>query len=79
VFNIELGFDYFFGTAGCSTSDAPYCFIENDQTVGIPSRYSTEELHQLPGFYVGLMVSDWSEPDVDVELAGKGSARSQRQ
>jgi len=68
---IELGFDYFFGTAGCSTSDAPYCFIENDRTVGIPSINSTEELNQLPGFYPGLMVSDWSEPDVDVELAEK--------
>lgn len=68
---IELGFDYFFGNAGCSTSDAPYCFIENDRTVGIPNIHSTEDLHALPGFYPGLMVEDWSEPDVDAELAGK--------
>jgi len=30
----ELGFDYFFGTLGCSTSDPPYCYIEQDYTVG---------------------------------------------
>lgn len=68
---IELGFSYFFGTAGCSTSDAPYCFIEGDRTVGIPSVPSTEELHALPGFYPGLMVPDWSEHEVDVQLAAK--------
>ena len=68
---IELGFDYFFGTAGCSTSDSPYCFIENDRTVGIPSVPSTEELHKLPGFYPGLMVPDWSEEDVDAAFTEK--------
>ncbi len=24
---VELGFDYFFGSLGCTTSDPPYCFI----------------------------------------------------
>ena len=61
----ELGFDYFFGTAGCSTSDSPYCFIKNDRTVGTPSVPSTEDLHKLPGFWPGLMVPDWVEEDVD--------------
>ena len=68
---VELGFDYFFGTAGCSTSDSPYCFIENDRTVGIPSVRSTEELHKLPGFYPGLMVPDWTEEDVDFTFLKK--------
>ncbi len=67
----DLGFDYFFGTAGCSTSDAPYCFIENDSWVGIPSVQSSEELHKLPGFYPGLMASDWDLEQVDVKLAEK--------
>lgn len=62
---IDLGFDYFFGTSGCSTSDSPYAFIENDKTVGIPSVMSTDSLHKLPGFLPGLMVPDWSEEDVD--------------
>ncbi len=71
---IELGFDYFFGTAGCSTSDAPYCFIEQDRTVGIPSVPSTEELHELPGFYPGLMAPDWDETTVDMTFVDKAVA-----
>ena len=62
---VDLGFDYFFGTSGCSTSDSPYAFIENNKTVGIPSVMSTDSLHKLPGFLPGLMVPDWSEEDVD--------------
>ncbi|MCK4516280.1 MAG: sulfatase-like hydrolase/transferase, partial [Spirochaetaceae bacterium] len=34
---LDLGFDYFFGTSGCSTGQPPYCFIEDRHTVGIPS------------------------------------------
>ncbi|MFQ6131951.1 MAG: arylsulfatase [Armatimonadota bacterium] len=34
----DLGFDYAFFTAACSTMDGPFCFIENDRTVGIPDR-----------------------------------------
>ena len=71
---IELGFDYFFGTAGCSTSDAPYCFIEQDRTVDIPSVPSTEDLHALPGFYPGLMSPDWSETEVDATFVDKSVA-----
>lgn len=65
----DLGFDYFFGTAGCSTSDAPYCFIENRSWVGVPSVQSSEELHKLPGFYPGVMTPDWDLEQVDVKLA----------
>jgi len=68
---VDLGFDYFFGTAGCSTSDPPYVFIENRHTVVIPSVFSTEELHKLPGFVPGLMDPDWSEEDVDPLLTQK--------
>ncbi|MFA9452912.1 MAG: sulfatase-like hydrolase/transferase [Candidatus Aminicenantaceae bacterium] len=67
----DLGFDYFFGTAGCSTSDAPYCFIENDSWVGVPSVQSSDDLHKLPGFYPGLMAADWDLEQVDVQLAEK--------
>jgi len=67
----DCGFDYFFGTAGCSTSDPPYAFIENRHTVGIPTVQSTDELHALPGFYPGLMTPDWVEEDVDDRLVEK--------
>ncbi|MFC2166413.1 arylsulfatase [Acidobacteriota bacterium] len=69
----DLGFDYFFGTAGCSTSDAPYCFLENDSWVGIPSVHSSDELNKLPGFYPGLMTPDWNLEQVDVKLAEKAT------
>ncbi|MCA9839117.1 MAG: arylsulfatase [Trueperaceae bacterium] len=71
---LELGFDYFYGTAGCSTSDPPYCFIENNRAVDIPSISSPEALNELPGFYPGLMVPQWVEAEVDIHLALRARA-----
>jgi len=39
------GFDYYFGT--CVPNYPPYCFIENDRTVGIPTEATTE--FETPG------------------------------
>jgi arylsulfatase A len=64
---INNGFDYFFGTAGCSTTDPPYVFIENDHTVGIPSKLSTEEMH----CDLGLMVPGWVQENVDPTFTKK--------
>lgn len=66
-----LGFDYFFGTSACCTSDPPYCFIENDRTVTVPTRMSREEWRGLPGFVPGPMADDWSETDCDFTLTRK--------
>jgi arylsulfatase A-like enzyme len=66
-----LGFDHFFGTAACCTSDPPYCFIENDRTVVVPTRTSREEWRGLPGFVPGPMADDWSETDCDFTLTRK--------
>jgi arylsulfatase A-like enzyme len=68
---VERGFDSFFGTAGCSTSDAPYCLIRDDRTVGIPSMPTPEDLNALPGFYPGLMVPGWRPEDVDVAFVNE--------
>jgi len=68
---VDLGFDYFYGTAGCSTSDSPYVFIENKHAVSIPTKVSPEEYHKLPGFVPGLMADDWSQEDVDPRLTKK--------
>jgi arylsulfatase A len=53
---LELGFDQFFGI-GSSNNMFPYCFLEKDRTVGIPSlpkdpHYDTEGARGLmtPGF-----------------------------
>jgi arylsulfatase A len=57
-----LGFDYFFGIAG-SLDMAPYCHIENDRTVGIPSVPKTPmNAQQQPGF----MTPGWEDDQVDI-------------
>ena len=38
----EVGFEYYFGTD--VPNWPPYCFIENDRTVGIPSEYADPDL-----------------------------------
>ncbi len=68
---LEREFDYFFGTAGCCTSDPPYCFIENKKTISIPSVMTPREMYERPGVVKGLMASDWSQEDVDVRLTEK--------
>lgn len=68
---LDVGFDYFFGTQGCSTGDPPYCFIENRKTIGIPTIVSPEEFTQHPGVAPGLMVSEWSQETVDITFTEK--------
>jgi arylsulfatase A-like enzyme len=66
----SLGFDYFFGIAG-SLDMPPYCFIENERTVGIPS----EEKHPYHAQQKkGLMVPGWKDEEVDVHFAQKAMA-----
>lgn len=68
---IDLGFDYFFGTFGCSTSDPPYTYIENKMTVALPTVMSREEYTGLPGFLPGLMAPEWVIEEVDTVLTKK--------
>ena len=65
----ELGFDYFFGTAACCTTDPPYCFIENDRTVGIPNVPIPREFDADRG----LMVPNWSQENVDPTFVRKAT------
>jgi arylsulfatase A-like enzyme len=64
---LALGFD----TCSCITGSldmAPYCFVEDDHTVGIPS----EEKHPYnPQQRKGLMVSGWRDDLVDVHFCRK--------
>lgn len=65
----DCGFDYFFGTAGCTTDDPPFCFIENSHTVGVPSIVSpvdpADEDRKL------LMVPGWRHEDADTTFTKK--------
>lgn len=61
----DLGFNYSFITLGCSTSDPPYCYIENSRTVGIPNQPSPPEYTGLPGFVPGVTAPGFSIKNVD--------------
>ncbi|UCH93410.1 MAG: arylsulfatase [Candidatus Aminicenantes bacterium] len=50
---ITLGFDYYFGTD--VPNYPPYCFIENDRTVGIPTIPKPSRIFGVPG----PMVKGW--------------------
>ncbi|NQT93643.1 MAG: arylsulfatase [Lentisphaerae bacterium] len=64
---VQLGFDYFFGISG-SLDMAPYCFIENDRTVGIPSE---EKDPYNPQQKKGFMTPGWRDEDCDLQHAQK--------
>ncbi|MBD3212843.1 MAG: sulfatase-like hydrolase/transferase [Candidatus Lokiarchaeota archaeon] len=64
---LSLGFDYFFGIPG-SLDMHPYCFIENDHTVGIPS-IMKQKLHQQQ--IEGLMTPGWRDEEVDIRFTEK--------
>lgn len=51
------GFDYYFGTD--VPNYPPYCFIENDRTLGIPSEPSTPVFNRP-----GPMLKDWKWVDI---------------
>ena len=64
----ELGFDYFYGAAGCPTCQPPYGFIENEHFVELPSMY-----HDKPAFTSrrGMMAPSWQHKEADPRFAQK--------
>jgi len=71
----EHGFDTCFIITG-SLDMAPYCFIEDNHTVGIPS----EEKHPYnPQQRPGLMVPGWDDAQVDTVFAEKAVGFIDRQ
>lgn len=64
---VDHGFDYFFGTAGCPTTDPPYVFIENSRTLGIPNVMRPDKYQCDPGH----MVPDWDPTRVDTQFVQK--------
>jgi arylsulfatase A-like enzyme len=68
---VELGFDYFFGSLGCTTSDPPYCFIENNRIPVIPTQQNPSKYNGLPGFVPGAWSKDFILEEVDVEFTNK--------
>lgn len=64
---LEYGFDYFYGMAG-SLDMPPYCFIENDRTVGIPSGPKKVLYNQQRQ---GPSCEYWKDQEVDITLVSK--------
>ncbi|MCJ7550037.1 MAG: sulfatase-like hydrolase/transferase, partial [Anaerolineae bacterium] len=64
---LTLGFDYFFGIAG-SLDMPPYCFIENDRTVGIPN---VEKSPYNPQQKAGFMTPGWRDEECDPTFVKK--------
>ena len=59
-----LGFDRFFGMTG-SLDMPPYCFLDQDHTLGIPDQPKAVYLHKQRR---GLQVADWHEESVDTRF-----------
>ena len=75
----ELGFDYFFGSLGCTTSDPPYCFIENNHVYENPSERSPSKYLGLPGFVPGGWSKNFPLEKVDVEFTNKAISYMENQ
>lgn len=71
----DVGFDYSFYTAACSTIDGPFCYIENRQTVGIPDRMIPVDkgVHADYRPRPGRMVEDFDLRKVDTVFAEKAT------
>ena len=59
------GFDYYFGTS--VPNFPPYCFIENDRTVGIPTETKPKDMFGHPG----PMLPGWKLVDILPKLTEK--------
>lgn len=67
---LELGFERFFGVAG-SLDMPPYCFLDQDRTVGVPDR---DKQVYYPPQRRGLQVAAWNETEVDLRFAEEACA-----
>lgn len=65
---LELGFDSFFGTSGCSTCQPPYGFIEDRHFVEEPSYY--DESPHFTG-RSGMTAPSWDHKEADPTFAAK--------
>jgi arylsulfatase A len=66
---VKLGFEYFYGVSA-SLDMPPYCFIENERTVGIPSVEKAPKDFSQRGRN-GLMVPGWQDEIVNQTLTEK--------
>ncbi len=64
---ITKGFDYYFGDD--VPNYPPYCFFENDRTIGIPTFHKPDSIYGHPGF----MIDNWQLENVVPAITHKAS------
>ena len=75
---IAVGFDEYFGTD--VPNWPPYCFIENDRTVGIPSEYASPELFiRNQASQQGPALKGWTLEPILPALGDRAAAFIQRE
>ena len=70
---VDQGFDYFFGTSGCTSDDGPFAFIENRTVLGTPL-VPLEGLNVVgDGTFIKdvLMTEDWMHEKADTIFTNK--------
>lgn len=67
---LDHGFDRFFGIAG-SLDMPPYCFLDQDRTVGIPDR---DKQPLITSQRPGPQVEGWQDDRCDLEFAAKAAS-----
>jgi len=71
----DLGFDYAYYTAACSTIDGPFCYIENRRTVGLPDKKMPVDKSVHPDYRPrpGLMADGFDVREVDTVFTQKAT------
>lgn len=64
----DLGFDYAFYTAGCSTDQEPFCFIEDRRFLGMAN---AQYRHPAGSWRSGMTAEGWVNETVDVTFTEK--------
>ncbi|MCP4611659.1 MAG: sulfatase-like hydrolase/transferase [Planctomycetes bacterium] len=69
----DLGFDYAYFTAACSTIDGPFCYIQNRNTVGIPNKIMPidKSVHADYRPRPGWVADGFDVTEVDTVFTGK--------
>lgn len=75
---IDQGFDYYFGTSGCTSDDLPFAFIENRKIIGLPMGKKKVKMLAGPGeieeMEVPLASKDWAHERADTIFTNKAIA-----
>jgi len=78
---LDHGFDYYFGTSGCTSDDSPFCFIENRKVLGNPL-VPLEGLNVIgDGTYMKdvLTTADWAHEEADTIFTNRAISFMQEQ